>query len=210
MIELQKIPLEAAPVPIVSSKPSISFIIRPEGGLTRRVYDRLNSDGKKRKSASLPVLIEGPYGSTPKTKFQTADTIIAVAGGIGITSLLGYLELYLSSEKKAATKFCLFWSVREQSLIRAIKSQLGDFEMLRGKGVEITIAWTGEGDEQSRRIDIDTTVGGEVMSEGRVGRKVCVVSCGPGGMSDEVRKAVVGSIGKMGVSVELVEEAFCW
>jgi hypothetical protein len=49
-----------------------------------------------------------------------------------------------------------------------------------------------------------------VMSEGRVGRKACVVSCGPGGMADEVRKAVVGSIGKMGVSVELVEEAFCW
>jgi hypothetical protein len=59
-------------------------------------------------------------------------------------------------------------------------------------------------------MDVGAVVRGEVMSEGRVGRKACVVSCGPGGMADEVRKAVVGSIGKMGVSVELVEEAFCW
>jgi predicted ferric reductase len=210
MIELQEVPLETAPAPAITSKPSISFIIRPEGGLTRHIYNRLSNDGKKRISAKFPVLVEGPYGSAPKTKFQSADTIIAVAGGIGITSLLGYLELYLSGEKKKATRFCLFWSVREESLIRAIKSQLGDLEALRRKGVEITITCTEEGDEQSRRMDVGAVVRGEVMSEGKVGRKACVVSCGPGGMADEVRKAVVGSIGKMGVSVELVEEAFCW
>ena len=143
-------------------------------------------------------------------KFQSADTIIAVGGGIGITSLLGYLELYLSSEKKKATRFCLFWTVREESLIRAIKSQLGDLEVLRQRGVEVTITCTGESDEQSRRMDVGAVVREEVISERKTGRKVCVISCGPGGLADEVRKAVVDSIGKMGVSVELVEEAFCW
>jgi predicted ferric reductase len=209
-IELQEVSLQAAPATAISSKPSISFIIRPEGGLTRHIYNRLSNDRKKHKSARLPVLIEGPYGSAPKTKLQAADTIIAVAGGIGITYLFGYLELYLSTEKKAATRFCLFWSAREESLIRAIKSQLGDLELLRQKGVQVTIACTGEGDEQSRRTDVGAVVREEVMNEGRVGRKVCVVSCGPGGMADEVRKTVVGSIGKTGVSVELVEESFCW
>lgn len=36
----------------------------------------------------------------------------------------------------------------------------------------------------------------EVLSAGHDGRKVCIVSCGPGSMADQIRTAVVGCVGK--------------
>jgi predicted ferric reductase len=215
IIELQDMPLDTARpftqnyAPTTQDKPSISFIVRPEHGLTRYLHRHL----LKSTETTIPVLIEGPYGSAPSSKLQNADTILAIAGGIGITSILGYLELYLSSnsqnttKKGKTTRFVLFWTAREESLINAIRSQIGDIESLRGKGVEIKIVCTENGEE---RLNVRDVVGRQVESEGLNGRRVCVVCCGPGALADGVRGAVVGCVGKRGVSVDLVEEAFCW
>lgn len=93
-------------------------------------------------------------------------------------------------------------------MIAAGRSQIGDVEALKTKGVEVRIVCTGIGDEA--RVDVGELVREEVMSEGVNRRSVCVVCCGPGALSDGVRKSVVGVVGKKGVSVDLVEEAFCW
>ena len=227
-IELQDINLGPRPASNESlnpSRPSISFILRPEQGLTQHIHSRLVKDSKRTISKSIAVIAEGPYGSPPMTSLQNADTILAIAGGIGIASIIGYLNLYLttlrsfdsdeensrqSRDRGRATRFLLFWSSREKSLIAAIKSQLEDLDVLRRKGVELTIVCTGENDANDRRLDVRSIVTGELESEGNVGRKVCVVSCGPGVMADTVRAAVVRSIGKRGVDVKLVEEAFGW
>lgn len=157
-------------------------------------------------------MIEGPYGSAPTTKFRNADTILAIGGGIGITSILGYLQLYLAelekSSKRRPSRFVLFWTAREESLIAAGSSQIGDVEELKAKGVEVRVVCTGTGDGE--RVDVQELVRGEAMSEGAKGRSVCVVCCGPGALADGVRSSVVGVVGKKGVSVDLVEEAFCW
>jgi hypothetical protein len=173
----------------------------------------------------IPVLLEGPYGHAPTTTLCGADTILAVAGGIGITSILGYLESYLQSHSTLnhapdpegrkrvtlrATRFVLFWSAREESLVRAIKSQLADVVALERKGVDVTIVCTNGSNNASRSLNIGEVVRGEVLSEGNIGRKVCVISCGPGRMSDAVRATVVDCIGKNGVSIKLIEESFCW
>lgn len=98
--------------------------------------------------------------------------------------------------------------MREESLIAAVNSQIGDFEVLKGRGVEVRIVCTGNG--KGGRVDAREVVVTEVMSEGGKGRKVCVICCGPGGLADSVRAAVVDVVGKKGVHVDLVEEAFCW
>lgn len=190
------------------SKPSISFLIRQEHGATKHLHAHLLKS--KSSKVRTSVLVEGPYGSAPITKLQSADTILAVAGGIGITSIMGFLQMYLSSfgKKVRPTRFALNWTVREESLIQAVRAQIGDIEELKGRGVDVKIVWTGNGDEN--RIDVKEVVGKEIESEATKGRSVCVVSCGPGALADGVRKAVVGCVGKKGVRVELVEEAFCW
>jgi predicted ferric reductase len=211
IIELQDIPLTTTPpnrTSSLTSKPSISFILRPEHGVTRNLHTRL----LKSRKAKTAVIIEGPYGSAPSTKFRNADTILAIAGGIGITSILGYLQLYLSELEKGLkrrpSRFILFWTVREESLIAAVSSQMGDVEELNAKGVEVRVVCTGIGDGE--RVDVQELVRAEVLGEGGEGRKVCVVSCGPGALADGVRKSVVGVVGKKGASVDLIEEAFCW
>ena len=209
--------------PSTPNKPSISFIIRPGQGLTRGIHNRLVKGSKATMSA---VFIEGPYGSTDTASLQKADTIVAIAGGIGMTSILGYLNLYLTSlctvsprdeiaaprKNGRASRFVLFWSAREESLITAIISQLDNADELRRKGVELNIVCTGEvNDGQSaERLDISEVIIRELGNEHNTGKNVCVVSCGPGGMADVVRAAVVRSIGKNGVKVELIEDAFAW
>ncbi|KUJ18314.1 uncharacterized protein LY89DRAFT_717889 [Mollisia scopiformis] len=186
--------------------PSISFIIRPEKGLTRTLHKRL----LKTRKARVPVIIEGPYGHTPTTTLHRSRTIIAIAGGIGITSILSHLQSYLESlgskDEGQTTRFCLYWKAREESIVSAIESQLGDLEELRRKGVEINIFCSGQG----QRMNARDVVMGEILSEAGAGRKTAVISCGPGAMSDGIRAAVVECIGKKGVSVEYIEEAFCW
>jgi predicted ferric reductase len=209
--------------PSAPNKPSISFIIRPGTGLTRSLQNRLLKRSKMTMSA---VFIEGPYGSADAASLRKADTIVAVAGGIGITCILGYLNLYLTSlcaippddetavprKRGRSSRFVLFWSAREESLITAIKSQLADAEELRRKGVEVNIVSTGEADDgqSAERLDISEVIRGELGSERNTGRNVCVVSCGPGGMADVVRAAVVRNIGKNGVDVGLIEDVFAW
>jgi predicted ferric reductase len=203
------------------SRPTISFIMRPEQGLTRSVHTRLLRNRSDRISPPIPVCLEGPYGTGPPVSLANADTILAIAGGIGITSIISYLQLYLETLRgpthageprrrggARASRFVLVWSAREESLVKAIRSQIGDGPELGRKGVEIRIVDTSVAGGE--RLDVDEVVRGEVLGEENEGRKVAVVVCGPGGMADAVRGAVVGCIGKGDVEVELVEESFCW
>ncbi|KAF8858863.1 hypothetical protein BDZ45DRAFT_742873 [Acephala macrosclerotiorum] len=187
-------------------QPSICFIIRPEKGLTKVLHKKL----LKSRKARIPAMIEGPYGHTPTPSLQRADTIIAIAGAIGITGIVSHLQTYLESlgskDEGRTTRFCLYWKAREESIAEAIESQLGDIEELRRKGVEINIFCGG----RSQKMNVQNVVKGEVMGEASAGRRTCVVSFGPGAMSDSIRASVVECIGKKGVSVEYIEEAFCW
>lgn len=89
----------------------------------------------------------------------------------------------------------------------AIEGQLGDVTELRRKGVEVNIFC---GQRKTGRMEVRDVVMSEVLGEASAGRKTAVVSCGPGAFSDSIRAAVVECIGKKGVSVEYIEEAFCW
>lgn len=187
-----------------SSQPSITFLIRPEKGLTATLQRRL----LKSRTARVPIMIEGPYGPTALLTLTRSDTIVAIAGGIGITSILSYLRTYLENRNDhATTRFCIYWRVRERSIVDAVRGQLGDLEELRGKGVEVNIFCNEEG---APRKDVRDIVFEEVMGDARAGRSTCVVGCGPGAMGDRIRAAVVECIGRKGVRVEYIEEAFCW
>ncbi|KAF3384099.1 Ferric reductase transmembrane component 3, partial [Talaromyces pinophilus] len=223
-MELQNISLNPqSPSILDSTEPSISFIIRPEHGLTRYLHRALLSAGKTAgRTRSVPVWIEGPYGATAlDPNFRDADTMVAFAGGIGITSVLGYLKAHLTAaeqdlRKELGKRFVLVWSAREDSLIQAVSSHFGDLTVLGAKGVELRISCTSSG-EGAHRVDVKELLRDEIRNEsqrsrnnGSRRRKLCVLSCGPGRMADAVRAAVVGSVGTEGVVVSLAEDAFCW
>lgn len=196
------------------TKPHITFLVRPERGATAHLHKRLLRQAQQASSGRVlrtPVFMEGPYGPGAHGPFKNADTIIGIAGGIGITGITGHLQLYLSlqREKKGSlTRFLLVWKVREESMVSAVRRMIEDQESLARAGVEVMIIRKSD---DGQRVDLGELIKREIGSVENYAKKVCVVTCAPGAMADVIRSAVVGCIGMKGPSgVELVEESFAW
>ncbi|KAI4747630.1 hypothetical protein E4T50_02026 [Aureobasidium sp. EXF-12298] len=203
-------------------------LMRARKGMTASLLSKLQRSG----ASSLPVsiLTEGLYGGHNATlsPLKTADTIICIAGGIGITSCMSFLQQYVNESQSAkstskalmscANNFVLAWSAREESLIRHVSaSLLPDASVgFPSKTIEYRFWCTGENGSQDKGLEQASglqrgrmNVGEVVRSVAEKGRRVVVVVCAPGGMSDEVRAAVVGCL-RDGMPVDLIEEAFAW
>ncbi len=223
-----KEPTNIAITPSHNEPPSIRLLIRPHKGATSRLPSLLQSSPST--PLSIKVHTEGPYAGHRATlhPLRAADTILCVAGGIGVTHILGFLQhLRESREKKGgesrAQRVVLAWSVRERGLLEYVRREfLADLE---GRGVEGLFWCTGEevdgGGEKAEeeggsgpaaaagvrtgRMD----VGGVLRGCVEVGSLTSVLVCAPGGMADEVTRQVV-KCAREGFRVDLVEEAFAW
>ncbi|KAG9570566.1 hypothetical protein KCU71_g1596, partial [Aureobasidium melanogenum] len=203
-------------------------LMRARKGMTASLLQKL----RRSEANSLPIsiLTEGLYGGhhTTLLPLKTADTILCVAGGIGITSCMSFLQQYVNESRSiepaskslisCATRFVLAWSAREEALIQHVSSSLlpDPAAELQQKHLEYQLWCTGEQSSQDMGIEqgIDLqrgrmNVGEVVRSVAEKGKKVVVVVCAPGGMSDEVREAVVGCL-RDGMPVDLIEETFAW
>ncbi|KAL7629722.1 hypothetical protein AAE478_001245 [Parahypoxylon ruwenzoriense] len=138
--------------------------------------------------SNLPVLVDGPYRSNPTSDVLKSDRILLIAGGIGIT---GVLPLLTSSNRN--TK--LFWSLKTSSA-----PLLQDLSLALDSAPEKDIL-------VGKRLDVEALL----EQEARVGwHRVGVVVCGPQGLCDAVRAAVV-RCGRKGKTVfELEIDAFSW
>ncbi|KAJ4961779.1 hypothetical protein NE237_021689 [Protea cynaroides] len=68
---------------------TISVMIRCDGGWTSNLYNLITSDADQMKC--IPVAVEGPYGPD-SLNFLRCDSLLLVAGGIGITPLISILQ----------------------------------------------------------------------------------------------------------------------
>ena len=193
-----------------STKPYITFLIRPEKGATAHLHERLLRNRSK-PGSRLRVFMEGPYGPGAHGEFKNADTVIGIAGGIGITSIIAHLQHFRSLQRQSKgnlTRFLMVWKVREESMVSAVQAMIGDVDSLARYGVEVRILRKSD---DGSRVDLGDLIKTEISAGHNVGKKVCVVTCAPGAMADVIRSTVVGSIGMKGpAGVELVEEAFAW
>lgn len=73
------------------------FYIRPQGGLTKRLYHYAET----RPGASISVLVDGPYGGIDSQKFFGSDRLVVAAGGSGAGWLLPFVEQYLRCHSPA-------------------------------------------------------------------------------------------------------------
>ncbi|AEO65379.1 uncharacterized protein THITE_2154006 [Thermothielavioides terrestris NRRL 8126] len=209
---------------------AVRFLIRAHSGITLTLRRRLLSSPSRSK-LELSVYTEGPYAGHRATlaPLFVADTIICVAGGIGITHILGFVQAYASGKLREnagesqgksrntmeAKRFILAWSAREMALIEHVKQNfLADVE-----GVECWF-WCTDSSFTSPK-DESSDEGGQGVKAGRMdiesvlraaaepGQQTAVLVCAPGGMADEVTRQVVRCV-KDGLKVELVEETFAW
>ncbi|KAG7284023.1 hypothetical protein NEMBOFW57_010381 [Staphylotrichum longicolle] len=196
-----------------SSPPGIVFFIRRRSGLTARLARRAAALSPR----GLPVLVElyGSQQTTTVTRPSPAyPNLLILAGGVGITAVLALLERPRTTTP-GVTK--LYWGVRTVPLVQAVEELLlGQHhshaataeEDLGGRGRKTR--WLGAEVRVSvgKRFNFPEVLEAELVS-GEMAGGTTVLVCGPPGMADEVRLAVV-ALGRRGAAVRLAEERFGW
>jgi predicted ferric reductase len=184
--------------------PGLVLFIRTHHGLTSRLLQHADSD------TGIPVLVETSYGPhmsviepRPSRQSLKYPNLICIAGGVGITGVLPFLS---DAPDVSWGRKKLFWSVRTEPLVRAVRAVVGNVVRDGDRVGRETWGGTEVAVSVGKRFDIDAVLTEEL---GDVVGSTTVAVCGPAGMADEVR-AVVTRLGKRGVVVRLIEESFSW
>jgi NAD(P)H-flavin reductase len=191
--------------------PSLTFLIRPYDGFTRRLALTTS-----RSPTHLRVLIEGPYGNT--IPLTTYPNILFIVGGTGIAVVLSHLSRLLSSESALST-LRIVWAVREHaflaSVLKDFAALLGDERVAFEAHVTQDESKDDVSDEGIKRVEILTgrpdvfaVVREAVREAGQ--EHIAVMACGPAQMADQARRASVDMLGEGYRGVEYFEESFKW
>ncbi|CAE6340094.1 unnamed protein product [Rhizoctonia solani] len=193
--------------------PHITMIVRAHGGATGRIRDTILAN---RGPVVLPMLLEGPYGHPQP--LNVYETQVLVAGGVGITALTGYIQSFIGSPNKTK-RLVVVWAAREVDFIQFMLEHKLD---CLPDAVQLRIHCTGAGTEKlegkhtvtAGRPELTSLVKTEVTAL-PAGERIAFFVSGSGSMSDEVRRAVVDSIGSGpgqvdGDRVNFFDEVFAW
>ncbi|KAI1453015.1 ferric reductase like transmembrane component-domain-containing protein [Annulohypoxylon moriforme] len=178
------------------SKPATSHPSEPSAsppatdvcsGITMYIKKHAGMTKYLRTHHSLPVLLDGPYRGNANQEILKCDRVLLIGGGIGVTGLLAWTDRHFNVK--------LAWSMKKVAEPLAM-----DLGAALGK-VADKVVLVGE------RLDVNALLAQEVSSGWK---RVGVVVCGPGGLCDDVREAVV-SFGRREKTVfELEVDAFSW
>ncbi|RYP91316.1 hypothetical protein DL770_002550 [Monosporascus sp. CRB-9-2] len=199
---------------------TMHFLIRPYDSSTRRLARIAAASWPG--SASLRVIVEGPYGHTkPLHRFES---VLFVAGGSGIVVPVSYLEALGGDAASRTRRVHVVWAVREAAFASSVlredprDSYDGlvlslDVYVTRGEGGGGDAGRLAEVAKQFRVLRGRPYVRGEIEDAVReLGDRgsLAVVACGPARMADDARKAVVGMLGRGRSRIEYFEESFNW
>jgi len=129
-------------------------------GLTRKLYHRLMKDSADKlatelsKTATLRVGIDGFYGHTAPVDLY--DSVLLVAGGIGITAVIGYVKALALNRRSYTKHVTLVWVVRDYIYLDWFRDQLSQMFELYAEHISITIQLhvTSVGKVAQKSIDV--------------------------------------------------------
>lgn len=78
-------------------KSELVFYIRHQRGLTARLYQ----SALKAPGASIPVLVDGPYGGINLQSYAHSDHLLVIAGGSGAGWTLPFIEQFIMCQSKS-------------------------------------------------------------------------------------------------------------
>jgi predicted ferric reductase len=203
---------------LTAKKSSISFIARERTGITHSLYAKAakSPDGRFK----TKCLVEGPYGSVHS--LNSYGTVMLFAGGVGITHQVPYVKELVAGYANgtvAARKVVLVWTIQSPEHLEWIRPWMTEVLAMEGRRDVLRIMLFVSRPRSTKEIhspsatvqmfpgrpNIETLIGIEM--ENQVGAMVVSV-CGPGTLSDEVRRAVRNR--QYTSTVDFVEEAFTW
>ncbi|KAK5652928.1 hypothetical protein OQA88_9407 [Cercophora sp. LCS_1] len=164
----------------VKTTAGITLFVRKAEGMTKVL----------KSSSRLLTFLDGPYPNNSASALLDCDRLLLVAGGIGITGLLAWVDNHTNAR--------LCWSIKEsaQVLVSAMDPVIGRLDQ---DNVQIRV---GQRFNPSELLDEEAQAGWA---------KIGVVVCGPGGLCDDARAAVVAAGKKYrGTEFVLEVEAYSW
>jgi predicted ferric reductase len=212
-----KLPMDRTDI-LASKKTTMSFIIRGRTGFTGTLYNKASAcaEGKMMTSAYL----EGPYGGMHM--MHSYGTVMLFAGGVGITQAVPHvrdLVIGYNNGSVAARKVVLVWIIQSPEHLEWIRPWMTEILALEKRRECLRIMLFVSRPRSTKEIhspsatvqmfpgrpNIDTLLGIEMENQiGTIG----VTVCGPGALSDEVRRAVRNK--QHGGAIDFIEEAFSW
>ncbi len=163
-------------LPDYPKKSGITFYLRTMDGITKHLRNRM----------TLPVLVEGSYGTPPC--LNKYPTLLCFAGGVGITAILAHLHAHSGKRAK------LYWGSRSQALVDALGTEISRYE-----GAVVV----------GRRMDMAGILQREFAALPETERVAVVVS-GPKGMADDLRRAVCAIGRHRKGEIKFIDECFGW
>ena len=198
------------------NKTSMSAIVRKRDGFTRGLFKKAESSEGR---VVLHAIVEGPYGALQD--MRSYGTVLLFAGGVGITHQVPYVRDLVTGYANgtvAARRVTLIWIIQSPEHLEWIRPWMTSILALDKRRDILRIQLFVTRPRSTKEIhspsatvqmfpgrpNIDTVV--EMESESQVGA-MGVSVCGPGGLADEVRKAVRT---RQNRNIDFIEESFSW
>jgi NAD(P)H-flavin reductase len=212
-----KLPMDRHDV-LAKGKATFSFIIRSRTGFTGSLYNKASAcvDGRM----LTRCLVEGPY--TGGHLMHSYGTVMLFAGGVGITQAVPHVRDLVAAYNNgtAAVRKCvLVWVIQTPEHLEWIRPWMTEILAMERRREVLRIMLFVSRPRSTKEIhspsatvqmfpgrpNIETLLGIEMENQiGTLG----VSACGPGALSDEVRRAVRNK--QYNGNIEFVEEAFSW
>lgn len=123
----------------------LEFVIKPYAGFTKKLLSFV----KANPDAEAGVVMDGPYGGVPRA-IESFNTVVLIAGGSGITAVMGLLLQLAGKMKRDDVKLCtekikVVWAVRDQESHGWFRQEIMDaIEGLPENAVECRFHVTGD------------------------------------------------------------------
>ena len=199
-------------------KTTMSFVIRGRTGMTGSLFKKAAADPDGRYITKC--LVEGPYGGLHP--MHSYGTVMLFAGGVGVTQAVPHVRDLVTGYANgtvATRKIVLVWIIQSHEHLEWIRPWMTQILALDKRRDVLRIMLFVSRPQSTKEIrspsatvqmfpgrpNIDTLLGIEMENQvGTLGVSVC----GPGALSDEVRRGVRQR--QYQGSIEFVEEAFSW
>lgn len=199
-------------------KMQIAFVIRARTGFTNSLYQKVaNAPAGKMETTCW---VEGPYGASHA--LDSYGTVVLFAGGVGVTHQVPYVRELVAGYAAgtvATRKILLVWTIQSPEHLEWIRPWMTEILSMDKRRDALRIMLFVSQPRSTKEIhspsstvqmfpgrpNIETLMSME--QEQQIGA-MAVSVCGPGTLSDEVRRVVRRRQSRS--SIDFIEEAFSW
>lgn len=199
-------------------KMQVAFVIRARTGYTDKLYQKVAAApaGKM----ELTTYVEGPYGA--KHALDSYGTVVLFAGGVGVTHQVPYVRELVAGFAQgtvATRKILLVWTIQSPEHLEWIRPWMTEILAMDKRRDCLRIMLFVSQPRSTKEIHSPSST--VQMFPGRPNIEMlmameqeqqlgamAVSVCGPGALSDEVRRVVRAR--QNSSSIDFIEEAFSW